>query len=107
NSVIEQESFASVEPVFAEHGVVFTQFTLTGKMPDTISTQVDSQWPLSIAHGAVRDTNGHALIWISDNWKWDPSEKVLAAHLTLNQSATLAVATTPMPAPAEVPRLTA
>ena len=103
----DEESFASLEPQFAENGVVFTKFTLTSKKPGTVSAKIDSKAPLAAAHGAVRDTNGHALVWFSDNWKWDTVEQTLCANLGRNQSATLAIAIQPMALPAEIPLLAA
>ncbi|MEY2427952.1 MAG: hypothetical protein QOJ40_837 [Verrucomicrobiota bacterium] len=101
----EEESFASVEPQLAEHGVVFTKFTLTSKKPGIVSAQIDSKAPLSVSHNAVRDTNGHALVWFSGDWKWNAAEKTLFAHLSRNQSATLAIAIKPMAPPAVNPLL--
>src|SRR5207248_4052978 len=100
-------SFASVEPQFAEHGVVFTKFTLTSKKSAIISAQIDSKASLSVSQGAIRDTNGCALVWFSDNWRWNAAEQTLRADLTLNQSATMAIAIKPMASPAEIPLLTA
>jgi hypothetical protein len=107
-SVYQQETFASVEPTFASNGVVFTSFTLTSKKkPGVISARIDHPTPLTENRGAVWDTNGQALVWFSEQWKWDPAKQRLVAHLTVNQSATLAIAARPVPQPAEIRMLSA
>jgi hypothetical protein len=58
------------------------------------------------APGAIHNTNGHAIVWFSENWKWQAEEKVLVARLAENQRATLAIATKPMDSPAKMRSLT-
>ena len=103
----EEESFASVEPHLAEYGIVFTKFTLAGKKPGIVSAQIESKAPLSISPDAICDTNGHALVWFSGDWKWNAVEKALFVDLARDQSALLAIAVKPMAPPTEVPLLPA
>jgi hypothetical protein len=92
----EQEDFAPVEPQSAEHGVVFTKFTMAGKQPGTVCAQVEAKAPVSASQGAVRDANGQALVWFSGNWKWDAAGQTLTTALAAHHSATLAIATFPV-----------
>src|SRR5205085_7412067 len=101
-----EESFATVEPQFADHGVVFVQFVVTSKKSEIITSHIEAESPLKPSQGIVRDTNGQALVWFSENSKWNPGEKTLVATLAENESATLAIATKPMASPPEIPLLT-
>src|SRR5262249_53601158 len=78
----------------------------TGTKPEMISAHIDAQAPLTVAQGVVRDTNGNALVWFSENWKWQAEENALVCHLE-NQATTLAIATKPMAAPLDLPNLAA
>ncbi|MSU58799.1 MAG: hypothetical protein EXS35_11635 [Pedosphaera sp.] len=99
-----QEAFAAVESPFAEHGVVFVKFNVP-KRPGTVAALIDTTAPLIVSDGAVRDTNGAALVWFSKDWEWNEAQHTLTAKLRHVDNATLAIATQPMASPLQVASL--
>ncbi|MBI5802759.1 MAG: hypothetical protein HZA92_18810 [Verrucomicrobia bacterium] len=94
--VFEQETFASVEPALAEHGVVLVKFRLAEGAKGAVSIQVDSKMPPVVQQNSLRDEQGRVLVWFDPAWKWQRQR--LVANLTDKNSLTLAIATTPMDA---------
>lgn len=93
---IAQESFASVEPVLAEHGVVLVKFRLAEGAKGAVAIQVDSKTPPVAKQNSLRDEQGRVLVWFDAPWKWQRQR--LVANLTDKNFVTLAIATTPMEA---------
>lgn len=93
---IAQETFASVEPSLAEHGVVLVKFRLAEGAKGTVAIQVDSKAPPVVQQNSLRDEQGRALAWFDAAWKWQRQR--LVANLMGKNSVTLAIATTPMDA---------
>lgn len=93
-SVFTQESFASVEPTLAEHGVVLLKFRLAEGAKGSVAVQVDSKNPPVVQQNTLRDEQGRVLVWFDPAWKWQRQR--LVANLTDKNSVTLAIATTPM-----------
>lgn len=93
---IEQESFASVTPALAEHGVVLVRFRLAKGEKGAVAIQVDSKLPTIVQQNSLRDEQGRVLVWFDPAWKWQRQR--LVANLTDKNSVTLAITTTPMEA---------
>ncbi len=93
---IAQESFASVEPALAEHGVVLVKFRLAEGTKGAVAVQVDSKPPPVVQQDSLCDEQGRVLVWFDPAWKWQRQR--LVANLTDKNSVTLAIATTPMDA---------
>ena len=93
---IAQESFASVEPELAQHGVVLVKFSLAEGAKGAVAIQVDSKSPPVVQDNTLRDDQGRVLVWFDSAWKWQRQR--LVANLTDKNSITLAIATTPMAA---------
>jgi hypothetical protein len=102
--VYQQEAFAPVRAPWAERGAVFLLFTAR-KAPGVIRAAVDRDSAQDAASGAVRDSNGQALVLFGDDWRWDGRARELRADLAAGGSALLAVLTRPLPPP--FPALTA
>ena len=98
-----EEAFASVDSSYAESGVVFVRFTGKGKLMATLSLTVDSVLPT--ANGVVRDSQGGALLWFDDGWKWTPGAQRLVTILSPDKPVFLAIFT--KPAPGQFPKLDA
>lgn len=62
-SVFTQESFASVEPTLAEHGVVLLKFRLAEGAKGSVAVQVDSKNPPVVQQNTLRDEQGRVLVW--------------------------------------------
>ncbi len=98
---IAQESFASVEPTQAEHGVVLVKFRLAEGAKGAVAIQIDSKSPPAVKENSLRDEQGRVLVWFDSAWKWQRQR--LTANLTDKNSVTLAIATTPVDATAPSP----
>ena len=104
--VYQQEAFASTDRFYAEHGLVLMRFKVVGDKEGTITAHV-GDGTFSFEEMAVRNTNGYAYIyipgWTPDigNWVWDTNKHTLTATVSANQSATLAIATTPIAQPVQ------
>jgi len=88
-----QESFASVEPSLAAHGVVLVKFHLAAGTKGAVAVQVDSKSAPVLKEGTLRDEQGRILVWFDPSWKWQRQR--LTAALTDKNSATIAIATVP------------
>lgn len=93
---IAQESFASVAPSLAQHGVVLVKFRLAEGTKGAVAIQVDSKAPPVVHENTLRDEQGRVLVWFDPAWKWQRQR--LVANLTDKNSVTLAIATLPMDA---------
>lgn len=93
-----QETFASTRAPFADHAVVFTQFTLRVGKRGMVTATLGSDQPLIATNGVIHDTNGLAIALFSKAWTWNATNKTLTAVLTHGNSAALALVTKPMPA---------
>lgn len=95
-SVYLEETFASVEPMLAEHGVILVRFSLASGTTGNVAVQIEAKSPLKFADGTLRDEQDRALVWADANWKW--SRQRLTATVVANKPVTLAVATLPVDA---------
>lgn len=91
DAVAAQEAFCSVDPAYADNGLVFVRFTGKGKQIAQISLNAGSVLPT--ANGVVRDPDGGALLWFDENWKWTPGAQRLVTILSPEKPAYLAVFT--------------
>ncbi len=96
DATYESETFAPVDPVLADNGVLLARFRPTGDKAGRVLAFVKSRPPLLDAGGALRQTNGAAVAWHSDNWKWDPEAQALRVDLRQNESASLAIPARPV-----------
>ena len=91
-AVYEQEVFASCEPGFAEHAVVFVRFTLVGGSRGRVSAHIRVWGPLERSNDRVADPDGQVYLWLDPNWTpvTVPQNRHVV-HLAPGQSVFLAV----------------
>ncbi len=95
NKIFEEEVFAGVEDICSSQGIVFVKFTLKKGDSGIIAANIGVTNRLRVEYGTVSKTNGETL-WFGKKWSWDASQNRLTARLSRGQSATLAIATTPV-----------
>lgn len=93
-AVASQEAFCSVDPAYAEHGLVLVRFAGKGKLIAQIELNAGSILPFK--DGVVRDPDGGAILWTGDGWNWQPGAQRLWTTLTPDKPVYLAVFTKPM-----------
>ena len=89
------EAFASTEPALADHAVVFAKFSLTQGATGIITAVVEDKTPLKFAAGRLTNEKGEVVAIADGAWKWERNR--LSAKITPQNSATLAIATKPLP----------
>ncbi|HUR59732.1 MAG TPA: hypothetical protein VM029_18580, partial [Opitutaceae bacterium] len=89
------EAFASTDAALAEHGVVFTKFSLAQGGSGTITVVVEDKTPLKFAEGRLVDEQGGIVAVVDGKWKWERNR--LTAKISTKEFATLAMATKPLP----------
>ncbi|MEO5802662.1 MAG: hypothetical protein ABIR24_03965, partial [Verrucomicrobiota bacterium] len=89
-----EETFASID--FAEHAVLFAQFSLTQGKNGTVTARIESDSPLHETGNKICDEKGRVLVSFDKSWKWNTQQKTLTAQLSSIGKATLAIATVPM-----------
>lgn len=95
------EAFASTAPPdLAAHGVTFVKFDLAQGTAGTITVTLDDRTPVTFADGKLTNEKGELLAVFDAAWKWERQRAT--AKLTATSSATLALATQPLPASATV-----
>ena len=92
DAVAAQEAFAPVD--YADSGMVFVRFTGKGKLIAQISVTVPA--PLTGANGLVKDSQGHALLWFDENWKWTVAAQRVLTTLSPDKPVYLAIPTKPI-----------
>lgn len=95
NNDYTQEAFAAVEPALVSNGIVFVRFSAQWEGDAQVTAQFDATAPLLVSQRTLQDTNGHAVAWFDDRWRWDGAQQKLVAHFTRKQQPTLVVATKP------------
>ncbi len=99
-----QETFASVNPVYASNAVSLTRFafkpgtTEERQKRGRIVVRLETDQPLKVEEGRVLNQKGEVLLWFDKQWKWEKARSLLAATLNNKTNATIAVATAPMAA---------
>ena len=93
--VYRLEAFAATDSALASNGVVLVRFSLANGANGTVTAQIDSK-PVTFADGKVTDDNGNVLAWFDSAWTWERG--AVHAKISTNKSATLAIATKPVPA---------
>jgi len=91
--VYEEEAFASVRTPWSDAGVVFLKFSVAGKSAGQVSARLDGAFVVS--DGIVKNTNGAAVAWAAEGWKWEAARTNLTARLEPGKAAILAVASAP------------
>jgi hypothetical protein len=94
----EQEVFAPVGGVLADHGAVFLRFTARGA-GGSIAARVEQGDTLSAEAGTLLDRKGLAFLLFDAPWRWDGAKNELRCDLAGDRSALLAVLTVPLPNP--------
>ncbi|MES2696552.1 MAG: hypothetical protein V4773_23990 [Verrucomicrobiota bacterium] len=94
------EAFASTEPALADYGVVFVRFSLAQGTSGVVSVEADANGEVKFADGRMTGATGAVLAGFDKNWRWERGGA--RARLTANNSATLALATKPLPADARL-----
>ncbi len=89
------EAFAATEPTLAAHGVVFTRFDLAQGTAGIVTITIDERGPLKFEGQKLLNDRGEVLAMFDAAWKWDRQRA--AARLTAGTSATVAIATRPLP----------
>jgi hypothetical protein len=105
-STYVEETFAALRDELASVGMVFTRFTISNGSRGVVSAILDTPMGLSQQPGMLTATNGSAVVWFSENWKWEPTRKALVVGLKGDESAVLAIPTKLMPATASTENLT-
>lgn len=95
-AVYRLEAFASTDSELAEHAVVFVKFSLARGSRGIVTVQLDGAEQGQFAAGALTTRDGGAVVHADRHWKWE--RQGLHANLSANGSATLAIATRPLPA---------
>ncbi len=92
-----EEVFGGANGVFAEHGVVFAQFSLKVGRHGQINARIDSKEPLQPGQGVLLNSNHLCVVFFDAKmWSWDSTNRVLTANLAHGQKASLAIATKPL-----------
>ena len=94
--VYRLESFASTEAALADHGVVFSRFSLAQGGAGTVTITIDDRTPLTFADRQLRNERGEILAVFEGDWKWERQR--VTARLTAQTSVALAIATKPLTA---------
>lgn len=94
----EQEAFAPVRGVLAEHGAVALRFTVRGA-PGSIQARLHREGALNASQRAIRDGDGRGLVLFDSGWNWMEGKKELRVRLQPGQTAVLLILTQPLPPP--------
>lgn len=96
DAVYTQESFAPVTAPLADHGVVFLRFGLAEGGRGTVRVAIGADGPLKFADGALLDEKGRVWLQSGSTWRWDAATATLAATLSRDRDAVLAVFADPI-----------
>lgn len=97
DATYRQETFVSVEPSFADHAVVFVRFTLDVGDAGTVVAHVEPPGTLHLDGSQLCNDQKQVMLWMGLNWQWDPEKQQLAAAITPDTEAVLAVFTESVP----------
>src|SRR5205823_8991780 len=89
------EAFASTDPALAENAVVFVRCSLAAGTQGLVTAQIGPPAGSEFSGGAIHDSSGNAVVMLDNAWKWERQGG--HATLTPDKSATLAIATKPLP----------
>jgi len=99
----EQEVFAPVDGMSAQHGAAMVRFSVNDILADhgakasgLIEARFASSMPLHAENGQVLNEQGQCLVSFAPAWRWDAQRRALLAELTNGQSAELAIFTKPV-----------
>ena len=99
DTTYRQETFVSVEPALADHGVVFVRFSLDAGREGKVTARMTPPAPLHRVDRELRNCREELLAGIGPNWQWDPAKQTLTATVTADEEAVLAVCTAAIPKP--------
>ncbi len=103
-----QETFASVDPVYASNAVSLARFSFkAGESKDNdkgrMAVRIDTAEPLKAEPGRILNERGEVLLWFDGPWKWQPARRLIETSFTNGTEASVAVAGAPMSAAAPSP----
>ena len=87
-----QEAFAPID--YADSGMVLVRFIGTGKLMAQLAYEAGAVLPTK--NGVVRDLQGGALVWFSDDWKWGVGAQRLSTVLQPDKPVYLGILTKPL-----------
>jgi len=98
-----QETFASVDPVYAGNAVSITRFSFKADDPGEkgkgrMVVRIDTTEPLKVTADRILNKQGKVLLWFGGGWKWQAGRHLLEASFTNGAEASIAVAGAPMSA---------
>jgi hypothetical protein len=88
------EAFASTDPNLAESGVVFARFTLVAGTNGILRVDLDPKSSFTFTNGIASNHRKQTLALFQSGWKRDRG--FIQAHIPLNGSICLAIATKPL-----------
>jgi len=98
-----QETFASVDPVYASNAVSFIRFSFNAddtkdKEKGRIVVRIETAESLKAEQGRILNQQGEVLLWFEGPWKWQPARHLIESSFTDGVEASVAVAGAPMSA---------
>ena len=94
--VYRLEAFASTDPALASNGVVLVKFDLAEGTNGWLAVEVAAKGAVKFAQGKAMDLAGQVLAIFDSAWRWERERAI--TRLKSGTSATLAIATRPLPA---------
>jgi hypothetical protein len=95
NATYEEEAFASVTPPLAALGMVFVNFRLSHGDSGLVQATLATTNTIFATNGMLLDSKGQYLAWFNAAWKWNPTNRTLAAILKNHSQACLGIPATP------------
>jgi hypothetical protein len=97
-ALLEQEAFAPVQGLWADHGAVFVRFRAE-RHPSTIVAHISGNEKLHVESAVVSTSDGAGIVFFGPQWQWDEESRELRAALGPQQAAMLLVMTRPLARP--------
>jgi hypothetical protein len=103
NGGYAQETFASVDPIYANNAVTITRFTFKSDDPGykekgRMAVRIDTSEPLQAEADRILNQQGEVLVWFDKAWKWRAERRLIEAAFPNGAGASIAVAGAPMSA---------
>ncbi|HZM03504.1 MAG TPA: hypothetical protein VFC44_10795 [Candidatus Saccharimonadales bacterium] len=95
DGVYAQETFASVNPIYASNAISLTRFHYSGSQAGRMAVLIETSEPLQAESHRILNQRGEVLLWFEGPWKWHPARRVLVAAMTNGAELGVAVATPP------------
>ena len=98
----EQEAFAPVRGVWAEHGTSLVRFT-AAKQSGEVAARIGANAKLQVKGQWICDEAGQGIVGFGPRWTWNAAGRELSTTLAVGESATLLVLTQPIDSPPNLP----